>query len=127
MKNDIRNKLQGELIKQIEGEPQVVYILSRIRKIIEIDKKEDDYAKLKFYCDWALHSKINNVGAMREILDGIIARDGKAGMDLTMQFDTLHGEIKRFLKEYGLSPFTIPKKILSFSINSFPKSMLILP
>ena len=105
MRNDIREKLQTELRKKIEGEPQVVYILSRVRKMLEIDgkQKEDEYKKLKFYCDWALHSQINNVGAVRDILDGIIARKGGAGADLAMQFGTLHEDFKKFLQEYGLS------------------------
>ena len=40
MRNDIKAKLQIELNKKIQGEPQVVYILSRVRKIIEIDKED---------------------------------------------------------------------------------------
>lgn len=105
MRNDIREKLQIELNKKIEGEPQVVYILSRVRKMLEIDgkQKEAEYNKLKFYCDWALHSQIDNVNAVRDILDGIIARKGGAGADLAMQFNTFHEEFKRFLQEYGLS------------------------
>jgi len=105
MVNDIREKLQVELNKPIEGEPQVVYILSRVRKILEIrgKAKEQEYNKLKFYCDWALHSQINNVGAVRDILDGIVARKGEAGADLTMRFTTLHEELKKFLAEEGLS------------------------
>ena len=105
MRNDIRDKLQIELNKKIEGEPQVVYILSRVRKMLEIDgkEKETEYNKLKFYCDWALHPAINNVGAVRDILDGIVARKGESGADLTMKFETFHQEFKRFIKEYGLS------------------------
>ncbi|MFA6463962.1 MAG: hypothetical protein WCV55_03070 [Candidatus Paceibacterota bacterium] len=105
MRNDIREKLQAELNKKIEGEPQVVYILSRVRKMLEIDGKEKEtkYNKLKFYCDWALHPAINNVGAVRDILDGIVARRAEVGADLTMKFETFHHEFKRFLKEYGIS------------------------
>ena len=103
MINDIREKLQIELNKKIEGEPQVVYILSRVRKILEIDKKEEKYKKIKFYCDWALHSKINNVGAIKDLLEGIIAKDGKAGIDLAMRYDTFHEEFKKFLSENNLS------------------------
>ena len=40
MRNDIKGKLGVELGKDIEGEPQVIYILSRIRKILEIDKNK---------------------------------------------------------------------------------------
>ena len=105
MVNDIRKKLQVELNRRIEGESQVVYILSRVRKILEIGgkKKEKEYNKLKFYCDWALHSNINNVGAVRDILDGIVTRKGETDADLTMRFITLHEELKRFIAEHELS------------------------
>jgi hypothetical protein len=105
MRNEIQRKLQVELNKTIEGEPQVVYILSRIRKMLEIDgkQKEREYAKLKFYCDWALHPSINNVGAVREILDGVVARETRAGANLTMQFKLFHEEFKKFMQEHGLS------------------------
>ncbi len=46
MRNDVREKLQTELNKKIEGEPQVVYILSRVRKMLEIDGKGKDKDKL---------------------------------------------------------------------------------
>ncbi len=120
MRNDIREKLQTELNRKTEGEPQVVYILSRVRKMLEIDgkEKEAEYNKLKFYCDWALHSKINNVGAVRDILDGIIAREVKAGADLVVQFKTFHEEFKKFLKEYDLST-----TIYDSPENKFPFEM----
>jgi hypothetical protein len=118
MRNDIREKLQNELNKKIEGEPQVIYILSRVRKILEIDKKGEEYSKLKFYCDWALHSEINNVGAVRDILEGIIALNGESGLDLTMQFTTFHEEFKKFLQEYNLSTI-----IYDSDVSRFPFEM----
>lgn len=120
MRNDIREKLQTELNRKIEGEPQVVYILSRVRKMLEIDgkEKETEYNKLKFYCNWALHSKINNVGAVRDILDGIIARKVKAGADLVVQFKTFHEEFQKFLKEYKFTT-----TIYESPDNKFPFEM----
>ncbi len=105
MINDIKLKLEAELNKRILGEPQVIYILSRIRKILEINgkQKEDEYKKLKFYCDWALHPIINNVGAVQDILHGIITHKAASGADLTVNFKTLHDEFRRFFKEYDLS------------------------
>lgn len=117
MRNDIREKLQSELNKPIEGEPQVVYILSRARKILEIDgkEKEKEYSKLKFYCDWALHASINNIGAVREILEGIMSRDGNAGLKLTMQFTAFHEDFRKFLQEHGLTT-----TIYDSDANRFP-------
>jgi len=119
MRNDIKEKLQTELDKQIKGEPQVVYILSRVRKILEIDRKEEQYKKLKFYCDWALHSEINNVGAVKDLLYGIIAKDNKMEMDFIVRFDTFHNELKKFLSKNGLSSAMYDSKENVFSFNKF--------
>jgi len=71
--------------------------------MLEIGGKEKEYNKLKFYCDWALHSQINNIGAVRDVLDGIIARNTESGLDLTLQFKTFREEFKRFLQDNQLS------------------------
>ncbi len=59
MKHAIIEKLNRELISQIKTEPQVVYILSRIRKILEIENIKDKFPVLNFYCNWSLHSEIS--------------------------------------------------------------------
>jgi hypothetical protein len=119
MKNDIRDKLQGELMKKIEGEPQVVYILSRVRKILEIDGREDEYKILKFYCDWALHPKINNIRAVKDLIDGVVASDARSNGDLTMWFGSLHKDLKRFFKENGLSTILYDSDEKTFWFNKF--------
>lgn len=62
MKNDIKDKLSIELKKPINGEPQVIYILSRIRKLLDLNHKKDGaYRILRFYCNWALHTEIQKL------------------------------------------------------------------
>lgn len=51
MTPDIIRKLEAELKTGITTEVQVVYLLVAIRKLIERDKLEDQYAGLKFHCD----------------------------------------------------------------------------
>ena len=56
---EIIEKLDKELRRDIKEECQVVYILSRVRKILEIKNQNEKYKLLKFYCNWTLHSKLD--------------------------------------------------------------------
>ena len=58
-REEILEKLQKELNREIRDECQVIYILSRIRKILEISDERSKYKMLNFYCNWALHAKID--------------------------------------------------------------------
>ncbi len=105
MLNEIKDKLEIELRKPITEESQVVYILSRVRKMLEIDEKinQGKYKKLKFYCDWALHSEIEKgTKPFKEEFEKFVQGDMDAGgAVLTFQFfDT---EFVAFLNQYGIS------------------------
>jgi hypothetical protein len=74
MKPDIIEKLRSELREPIHSERQVVYILAELRKLMEletIDRIEagapvgNSYFALKFYCDWAVHVRLDQAGAQR--------------------------------------------------------------
>lgn len=104
MVNEIKVKLGIELNQPIQTELQVIYILSRIRKILEIDKKEKEYKKLKFYCDWALHSQIDNTDAIKDVLGTVIDRPEDAS-DF-FNYRPLDQDLKKFLTDYNL-PSTI--------------------
>jgi hypothetical protein len=55
------NKLAAGLAKPLTSEEQVVYVLSLVRKLLEYDKLERKayyHASLTFYCNWALHTRI---------------------------------------------------------------------
>ncbi len=101
MVNDLKEKLREELSKEIVGEPQVVYILSRVRKILETKSKKGEFKVLKFYCDWALHSEIENTDAVREILDGIVAGRDEPRVEFFL-FNPFHQEFRLFLEKYNL-------------------------
>jgi hypothetical protein len=60
---DIISKLTRELVSGISTEVQVVYLLAGIRKIIERDNIGNQYADLRFHCDWALHSSLDRSAA----------------------------------------------------------------
>jgi hypothetical protein len=59
MKRDIITKLKAELDKEINSEPQVVYILVEIRKLLEQNKAKDQYAALNFHCNWVVHVQLD--------------------------------------------------------------------
>jgi hypothetical protein len=58
-KDEIIEKLRKEISKDTFDESHVVYILSRIRKYLELTEQRDKHPFLWFYCNWALHPKID--------------------------------------------------------------------
>lgn len=105
MKEKIVEKLRAELGKPIVEESQVVYILSRIRKMLEIDRHEHNgkYRKLKFYCDWALHAEIDKgAKVFQKELEAVVGGDLDAiqGIFTHEIFET---EFFDFLSHYGIS------------------------
>jgi hypothetical protein len=117
MVDGIKEKLSLELSKPISEESQVVYVLSRIRKILEIDQSSNGgkYSKLKFYCDWALHTKIDKNRAFQEEFVKFIKGDMSAGAPI-LTFEVFQTEFLDFLAQYGISSevYKIPENNISF-------------
>ena len=74
MKPDIVDKLRLELRERVDSERQVVYILAELRKLLELESiarteagapADNAYFALKFYCDWAVHVRLDQSGAQR--------------------------------------------------------------
>ncbi len=74
MKPDIVDKLRLELREHVDSERQVVYILAELRKLLELESiarieagapADNAYFALKFYCDWAVHVRLDRSGAQR--------------------------------------------------------------
>lgn len=63
MVKDIKRKLAQAVGMKIGSEEQVVYILVEVRKILDTDPPPGDYYALKFYCDWAVHTILDQKGA----------------------------------------------------------------
>src|SRR2546430_1401196 len=76
MRHAIVAKVRLELEKGVDNEAQVVYILVESRKLIELSERPESYLPLQFFCDWALHTKLDRKPAfelLREI-DGAMER-----------------------------------------------------
>ena len=100
-RDEIKEKLNKALRKDINEECQVVYILSRIRKLIEIEDSKEKYKVLKFYCDWSLHSIIENTKPVEDILDEFIS-DEESRVNF-LYFKRFVDEFGKFAEEHNLT------------------------
>ena len=98
MRSHIHEKLGRVMDKVIEDELEAIYILSRVRKIIEIDDEKDKYRILNFYCDWSLHSHINNTASIRHVLEGIVAGRDEPSVEF-FEFKPFHRDLLRFCRD----------------------------
>lgn len=95
-------------------------MLVAIRKLIERDKLEDQYAGLKFHCDWALHSSMDRApakaileqfNAAHALLRGnvelhVLPAALRSEIDRISQMRSFREELSKFLAAYGLPPVT---------------------
>ena len=112
MKNDIKEKLQSVLNKENFKETDVIYILSRIRKLLEIDGNRKDYKVLNFYCNWALHAQIEDVDSISKPLQ----KPGENVISLFHLFTDFDKELKKFLGDHDIqtSIFTNRETLIKF-------------
>lgn len=95
MRDEIQKKLENILNKDKFGENDVNSAIIKIRKLLEVD--ENTFEILKFYCDWALHTKINNTKAIKDKLN-----DFKGGIDLIHLFTDFDKELKKLLVKFDM-------------------------
>ena len=102
--SEIEQKLQDALNEEITREDQVIYILSRIRKILELKKKIEGFSEkfkyLNFYCNLALHSEINDNNIIPEYFH----------IEANLKLDHFWNIFYSFLNETGFSSESISDK-----------------
>ncbi len=64
----IIEKLRKHLSKRINREPEVVYLLAEVRKVLEGDDPARSNAALWMYCHWALHVNLDSSGTTMDFL-----------------------------------------------------------
>lgn len=106
---EIQEKLVKALTEDIHSEAQVVYILSRIRKYLEILGHTKDFRVLRFYCNWALHTKIERTEAVTTGLREFIAGKDEGKF---INFDYFLTDLRKFLVD-----FAFPTKLLDDKTN----------
>lgn len=99
-KEEIIEKLNTALSEEISNEAQVIYIFSRIRKILELQSEKGKYKFLNFYCNWALHPLIDRTEPVEDVLKEFI--NGKDDNKFLF-FGHLYDDLSRFIKDRGLS------------------------
>lgn len=107
----IRIKLNRELEEGKFDECHVIYILSRVRKILEINEV---YNELRFYCNWSLHPHLYNPNTIKPITERFedIIRKNVTGKEIAnemikeysdfFEFNLLKVEILSFLSQHDL-------------------------
>ena len=116
----IYDKLNNKLAQNSLSEADVVYILSRVRKILEIDKEKDSYSILNFYCNLALHAHINRIpksvsNMLIKIKDNIDYSNSIIG------FEDFHRDFIKFLNRKELSDLIYTSE---FGVKNFNKLLL---
>jgi hypothetical protein len=91
----IEEKLNRALQEDITSEYQVIFILSRIRKCLEIKEEKRKYKFLNFYCNWALHAKIDRTEPVADVLRDFL---NKKDDEKFLSFDYLNLDLDKFLK-----------------------------
>ena len=71
---DIYDKIQQQLLgtRLFKHEMEVVYFLVELRKFMDHNGvgRKDEYATIKFYCDWTVHTEKNqNLADLKDIFD----------------------------------------------------------
>src|SRR5579864_2737112 len=112
MRDEIVRKLEDELGRPLLRESQILYIMAEIRKFIEREKDDGrtEHPVLEFFCNWALHIRVDRPHNAANIRLFLRAFDFKDGMSLEeylgskffqdiMHLTVLKEELQRFLKE----------------------------
>jgi hypothetical protein len=125
--HSIIDKLRGELELPLKRESQALYLMAEVRKYIEHEKSIHEtydvttrkklafhyYPELEFFCNWALHIKIDRPHNADNIKTFLRAFDMKPGMGIEaylasnffqeiMHLAILRSELHRFLVEHSL-------------------------
>lgn len=112
MTQQIVEKLKVEIQVGLFSEPQIVYFLAGLRKIIEQNNLSNEFPYLEFYCNWILHSVLKGsfvqkiLQAFDEIHAQLLAggkrsRESEASRISSMTF--LREDIERLLNRYGIN------------------------
>ena len=113
MESEIVQKLQAFLASgAVNDECRVVYLLAQIRKLLErSDSPQTQNHTLKFYCNWALHVKLDRNPAASDFLsevDPILTISASLNqveherLNHLLTLQSFRDELKNFLSENGI-------------------------
>jgi hypothetical protein len=95
-------KLRRLLSSAFTEECQIVYFLVELRKALELRGLLGNYTALKFYCDWAMHTRLDRAGAEEFLkrLDAVESANsfgifGDGGPKISVAMDFLKQDLFR--------------------------------
>ena len=113
-KEAIIEKLENALTDQIENECQVIYILTRASKILDINDQRQKYSTINFYRNWSVHAVLSQGSTASFISPKFdphiditkgghdIAKDLISANESFFKLKDLKNELRLFCEEYGL-------------------------
>lgn len=115
MEDELVAKMHRRIEAGIGCEEDLLFLLVKMRKLLERKELMRDYPVLLFYCDWSVHARMDRQGAeqMLQLVDELIDRHRKGNRDAlreTARLLSLAGlrvEIARFCKQFGLPLYLI--------------------
>jgi hypothetical protein len=105
-KLDILTKLRSKFTSVPEDEEDVIFILTRVRKVLDQDNHgiNSKYGILRFYCNLALHFHIENVpNELGEELRNV--HDNQSPWHPFYGYNDLHTQLQGFIQEHNLPNF----------------------
>ena len=121
MENDIIRKLRAELERGISTESQVVYLMVKTRKLLDLERARsiEAYDTLRLYCDWCLHVELCGPQAqkivitMDELYPSVpnltLSEEGKNYLRDTFSFNRFREELNCFFANHNLPTFSEPE------------------
>jgi len=106
VKNQIIEKLNQHIGKNLNEEADVVYLFVQIRKLLEQENRLGEFPILQFYCNWIVYPRLNYLDrnpGMKDVLDKLekaieLETNGGSKDDVLSLFsDTL--SLKKLWKE----------------------------
>ncbi len=112
MRAEIIHKLEKSLLS-FDSEADVVYILTRIGKILEFDNKVSDYQILYFYRNWSVHAKLDK-NKKNKFVKNFVGEfiKNKNYRDSVLRHEYFVSKLNSFLKDYSLPQLRNGKKFL---------------
>jgi hypothetical protein len=111
MKPDIIGKIAKLLeVLPIDDEPRTVYLLAEIRKVLDHEPSlEDELPTLRFYCNWALHTKLEGRAAQRfiaEVSPALMLGETNAkeyqSLEQLLTLQSFREELAAFLRRHSI-------------------------
>lgn len=102
MQSKITQKIINILKSKNLDESKLIDVLSKIRKIIELNNSKEKYKIVYLYSCWALHTKINDTKALEEL--GLFLGDDNFEREVKfMSHGYFFTEVEEFFKEYSIN------------------------